>query len=260
MAEDPEDVEKDEAEESDSPEAQAKKKKIMLGGGVAAVVATGAIAAMMAMPSADVKPILEGPFTFPLFEEQFHCNIQVQGRTRFLQMTPDVFYYAYDKGYVASRSLDELYGPSVRDKVFRVSTSTSLDGIYGEVGKSTFMEELRDALDPIIFPVHIGDTSLPLDIDDESGLRPGVSSDQNTFRGHFHDHVLHVDAAKRTLKIDDGPEVTFEEDDPNVKVLSTDGAVLYIDTTPVDPEFVGEIPVGIKGKIRQVLPTGLMVQ
>lgn len=258
MAKDPENEEK--AEEEPSLEAKTKKNKLFLGGAFAGVVAAGVIAAMIAVPSVDEKPVFDGPFTFPLFEQQFSCNIQVQSRKRFLQMSPDVFYYAYDKGYLATRTLDELYRPSVYEAVFRVSTSTSLDGIYGEVGETTFTEELREVLDPILFPAHIGNTTLPMDIDGESGLRPGMSSDLNTFRGHFHDHVLHVDAPQRKLQVDDGPEVTFEKGDPNVKLLTSDGTALYVDTSPLDPEFVGDVPVGIKGKIRQIVPTGLVVQ
>jgi hypothetical protein len=261
MAEENTDAEDGEAEEGASPEAQAKKKKITLGGGVASIVAVGAIAAMMAVPSVDVKPRLLGPFTLPLFgEERFSCNIKVQGFTRFLQMKPEVNYYAYDKTYLTTRTTDELYLPALNSGVFRVATRRNTDEIFGEVDQLTFMEELRAALDPVLFPVHIGSTSLPWDVDGDSGLRPGLSSDRNTFRGHFYDHVLHVDATTMTLKIDDGPEVAFEKGDRDVKVLSVEGASVYVDTAEVDPEFIGEVPLGIQGQILKILPTDLMVQ
>ena len=254
--------EKDEQEEDEQSQTAdaARKKKVLFGGGALSIVAAGTIAAMMGIPSSGARPHFAGPFTTALFSEEFHCNIDVGGRTRFLQMKPEVFYYAYEQEYLRSRTTDVLYTPAMTDEVFRISTAKTLDQIYGEVGELSFMEELRDGIDPILFPVHIGDTKLPWDLDDDSGLRPGLTSDRNTFRGRFYDHLLVVDATAGTMKLDDGPEAQFQAGDMDVQVLSANGEVLYVDTSSLEADFVGEVPVGVKGQIIRILPVDLLVQ
>lgn len=258
MAEENENEELEENEEGETDQA-AKKKKVLLGGGVLSIVAAGVMAAMVALPSTKSKPHFAGPFTMELFEDQFSCNIDVGGRTRFLQMKPEVFYYAYDQEYLAGRTTDDLYPPALYDKVFRISSSMSLEEIYGEVNKLSFMEELRDGIDPILFPVHLGETTLPWELDEISGLRPGLSSSRNTFRGRFHEHFLRVDAVSGTMKIDDGPEAEFDLGDMDVQVLSENGEVLFVDTSSLDPGFIGELSLGVQGQIIQILAVDLLV-
>jgi len=242
-------------------DGSAKKKKLILFGGIGGVIVAGAMAAMMAVPSKATKPRLAGPFPMPLFEEQFSCNITANG-TRFLQMTPDVTFYAYDPTYLPARILDPLYRPALTTAVFLISSRKSYEEVHdgNTVGRSTFMEELRDALDPILFPIHIGDTKLPWDTHEGSGLRPGVSSDDATFRGRFEDHLLHVDAPAKTLQLDDGPVSEFVESDLDVCVVSPNGEVLYVDVSGLDPDLVDDVKIGVKGMIIQILPTGLIVQ
>jgi len=236
------------------------KKKLILGGGTASVIAAGALAAMMAVPSKNVRRVYEGPFSQSLFEEQFSCNIQEEGRTRYLQMSPVANYLAYDADYLTTRMTDMLFAPALHDKVFQVASRKSLDEIYGEINESTFMEEMADAINPVLFPVHIGAGTLPWDPDDVSGLRAGLSSAKNTFRGRFDEHVLHVNSTQGELWIDDGPRSSFEQGDLDVRVVTTEGSLLFIDTSRLTEDFVGELKVGVKGQVVQVLPIGLMVQ
>ena len=254
-----------EAQEGAETEVVAKggKKKLFLGGGLVAVIAAGAIAAMMAVPSKVEKRTFAGPFTIPLFEELFNCNIQESGRTRFLQMSPQATYFSYDPSYMQTRVLDELYRAEVQNTVFQIATRKSLDEIYGEVNASTFMEELRDALDPVLFPVHIGSSKLPWDMDSKSGMRPGISSDKNTFRGRFEDHVLHVEHSPEgqgQLWIDDGPKSSFEPGDFDVRVISAAGEVVFVDASGFKEGFTGAIKIGVQGRIMRILPVGLLVQ
>lgn len=253
--------EADAAAEGSSEEASPKgKKKLFVGGGIAAVIAAGAIAATMAIPSKETKRNYDGPFRHVLFEEQFHCNIHEEGRTRFLQMKPVAMFMSYDGNYLMTRMQDELYAPQVEQAVFRVASTKSLDEIYGEVNESTFGEELKDALDPVLFPVHIGDSRLPWDTDSTTGLRPGLSSDKATFRGRFDEHLLHVDGVEYQLWLDDGPKSDFDPGSLDVRVVSTGGDVIFVDTGGLEEGFTGEVKVGVQGQVRQIIPTGLMVQ
>ncbi|MFT7484367.1 MAG: flagellar basal body-associated protein FliL [Candidatus Paceibacteria bacterium] len=241
-------------------EAKGRKKKLFMVGGIVGVIGAGAIAAMMALPSKETKPRLVGPFSMQLFEDQFSCNLSGDARTRFLQMKPQAEYYAYDPGYMAARTTDQLYPASLRDTVFRVSSNKSRDEVFGVVGESTFAEELRAALDPVLFPVHIGPTRLPWDFDEESGLRPGLSSNKNTFRGQFEDHLLHVTSDPPEIWIDDGPKRAFEIGEFDVRVISPEGEVIFVDTSTLEEGFSGEVKVGTRGRIIRIIPVDLMVQ
>lgn len=260
-----EEVEESQAEEGseleaeEQPESSGSKKKLLLGGGLASIVAAGALAAMMAVPAKTTKRPLTGPYTLPLFEELFNCNIQEQGRTRYLQMKPQAIYFSYDPMYMETRVTDELYGAQLQNTVFQIASRKSLDEIYGEVNESTFMEEVRDSLDPILFPIHIGDSKLPWDVDKESGLRPGISSDLNTFRGRFEDHVLHV-GPDHELWVDDGPKSSFEEGELDVRVITSAGEVVFVDVSGLKEGFTGEVKIGAQGKIIRILPVDLLVQ
>ncbi len=257
MAEEEEEA-KEVAEEEEAP--KRSKKALLLGGGAAGVIAAGALAAMMAVPSKHETRRLAGPYNISLFESEYTCNIEEAGRTRYLKMSPQAAYFAYDATYMQTRGLDELYLPALHNTVFQIASRKSLDEIYGNVNESTFMAELRDALDPVLFPVHIGATSLPWDFDEASGLRPGLSSDENTFRGEFDMHVLHVDSESSEMWIDEGPKTSFESGDFDVRVISADGGVVFIDTSNLNESFQGEVQIGVRGRIMRILPIGLMIQ
>lgn len=257
-----EEKEAGEGEEAPPEEGEndgAGKKKMLIGGGFAGVVAAGVLAAMMAVPSKEVKKSFQGPFTLALFEELFNCNISEQGRTRYLQMKPQAVYFAYDPTYMDGRVGDELYIAQVQNTVFNIASTKGLDDIYGEVNIAIFMSEVRDGLDPVLFPVHIGSTKLPWDTDEASGLKPGMSSDQNTFRGRHDDHILHI-TAENEMRIDDGPSTTFEPGEYDVRVISAEGQVIFVDTSSMNEGFVGEVKVGVMGKVMRVLPVELLIQ
>lgn len=257
MAEEEEEP-KEVAEEEGAP--KKSRKGLLFGGGAVAIVAAGAIAAMMAVPSVHEARRLAGPYSIALFENEFSCNIEEAGRTRYLKMNPQAAYFAYDATYMQDRGLDELYLPALHNTVFQIASRKTLDEIYGSVNESTFMEELRDALDPVLFPVHIGETQLPWDFDEVSGLRPGLSSDENTFRGEFDMHTLNVDAATQEMWIDDGPRTSFEAGDFDVRVISADGGVVFIDSSNLKEGFQGAVQIGVRGRIMRILPNGLLIQ
>jgi flagellar basal body-associated protein FliL len=244
-----------------SDETPSKKnKKLLLGGGLASIVAAGALAAVMAVPTKETTRNYSGPFSQTLFLEDFTVNIQEEGRTRFLKINPVAMYLAYEPKYLMTRMKDELYVPEVQNMVFQIASRKTLDEIYGEVNESTFMEELKDVLDPVLFPVHIGDSSLPWDLDSASGLRPGLSSDKTTMRGRFDEHVLHVDAPQTQLWIDDGPRATFVKGDLDARVITSEGDVVFLDTSGLKPGYVGQVKIGVQGQIMRIRPGMPLVQ
>lgn len=253
-----EDVEAEETVADGEGGSSTKKKKLLIGGGLTGILAAGALAAMMAVPSKEEKPRFQGPFTAPLFEEQFNCNLR--DWNHFLRMSPEVMYQAYDPMYFASRTTDQLYLPQLKDAVLRVATTKSMEDLFGEADQDAFAEELAESIDPVLFPAHIGSSKLPWDPDEASGLRPGLSTDRTSFRGNFHDHVLKVDAEAHTLQIDEGPVIEFEDGDPDVAVIDASGSTLYVDTSSLKEEFVGEVCVGVQGRILRILPLDLLIQ
>jgi len=247
------------AEDTGAEKGKGKGKLLVVGGFVA-VIAAGAVAAMMAIPATKEKPRMAGPFSIPLFEDQFICNINENSHTRFLTMEPQASYYAYDPLYLGARVLDQLYPPALEDSIFRLLSRMSIEEIYGKVNESTLGAALRDVLDPVLFPVHIGETKLPWDVDEVSGLRPGLSSDKNTFRGAFEDHLLHIDSSTHELWVDDGPKTKFDEGDYDVRIITSKGEVLFVDVSYMKKGFDGEVKVGVRGRIQRVTPVGLKVQ
>ncbi len=254
--------EKKEVDAAEGEETPGKgKAKLLIGGGVLSVVAAGILAAVMAIPKKYENPRMVGPFAQVLFDEPISCNLAGADRTRFLQMHPQVSYLAYDPLYLSLRITDPLYPGALRSTVGAVASRKNPEELYeGSIGNTAFMEELRDNIDPVLFPVHVGDTALPWDHDEESGLRPGLSSSRSSFRGHFADHILHVTQEPMEMWVDEGPKASFEKGDEDVRLITAEGGVLFIDASMLNKGFEGEVKIGVRGRTVQVIPVDLMVQ
>jgi hypothetical protein len=227
------------------------------------MIASGAIAAMMAIPSEEEKPRMMGPFALSLYGENEQCvvNLAEPGRTRFLQMKPQATFMAYDPLYMDMRITDTLYKASLDHAIFGVVSSKAIADIWGnEIDRSTFAEELRDSLGPILFPIHIGKTVLPWDVDKPSGLQPGLSSAKNTFRGAIEDHFLNVDLKTMEMWVDEGPRTEFKDGDSDVRIITEEGTTLYVSTSHMKDEFEAPVKVGVRGRIIQIIPADLKVQ
>ena len=256
-----EEEKKDEAEGGDAP--KKSKAPLLIGGGVICMIAAGAAAAMLALPSKEVKPRMMGPFALSLYGDKEQCvvNLAEPGRTRFLQMKPQATFMAYDPLYMDMRITDTLYKASLDHTIFGVVSRKKIADIWGnEIDLSAFAEELRDRLAPILFPVHLGNTLLPWDIDEPSGLQPGLSSSKNTFRGAFEDHLLHLDQTTMEMWVDNGPKTTFKSGDSDVRLITEEGTVLYISTSHLKEDFEDEVKIGVRGRMIQIVPADLKVQ
>lgn len=255
--------EKPEGAEGEEGEEQPKKDRgpIKLLGAIVGLIGLGGILAMMALPGApEETPRFQGPFHHQVFAEQFTTNVQDNSLKRFLKTNPQVEYFAYDESYLVTRTADLLYNPWLEADFGALVAGKLLEDIFDGIQREQFAAEIARTLTPIMFPVHIGETAVPLEIEPESGLRHGNSYRQATFRGKFHENVLKVDAEAKTLQINDGPQVTFSGDEEDLQVLSAAGESIFLDVTELDDEFVGEIKIGVHGRIRQVFITQHLAQ
>ena len=257
------------ADETEKPEGEApatgeaapkkgRKKALVLGGGSVAVLALAYMAALMALPSKEGKPHLEGPFVAPLTETKVQVNLA--GSKSFLVVNFNLIYEAFEQAYYIKRSLDPVYTAELTDVLVEIASAKTREEVSDRVNKPVILEEIRQAVDPLLFPVHIGEGKDPAARDEASGLAPGLSNHLSTFRPVFGGHGLVVDAIARTLRLEDGPEVTWTEGDDDVKVENALGQTLYVDTSRVVPDFQGEVPVGVRGRIRRLLWNEVLIQ
>ncbi len=258
MAEAEKDAEKEKTEGASS--SGGKKKGILLGGGVLALVGMAYFAFLMAVPAGVDEVPLEGPFVANLSESQLSVNLAGHDNKNYLALEIKAEYVAYEEAYVANRTADPLYQAKLVDRTIVVVSAKSKEEISGAVGKDVLREELREAIDPILFPIHIGATATPNEADPESGLAVGTSIRKSSFRGLFFNHVLHVDAPDGTIAIDEGEKIRFGLGDDDVRVVTPAGDTLYLDTSGLDPHFVGEVRVGCHGRIKNFLFAKFLLQ
>lgn len=253
MAEEPQEEPAAGGEEQESA-SRSPKGNVKLLGGVVGVIAAGAMAAFMALPKKAGPKLFDGPFSFDVINEdsKISANTRDNNNKRYLQLEIHCEFYAYEKTYLETRSQDELYKPALYSEISRLISDKRLAEALVGTARETFSAELLAVLDPILFPVHVGATSLPHDKDVKSGLRPGLSYRNSTFRGRFHDNVLKVDAVAKTMQLNEGPVCTFEGGEEDFVVTTTDGELVHLDLTHLEADFQGEVEIGIRGRIRRL--------
>lgn len=238
------------------PAAAAKKQKVLVGGGVVGVLALAFVAAMMAVPKPVVKPELLGPFVALLSPNKLQVNLN-DGRT-YLVLNLKVKYEAYAADYVTNRTTDEVCNAEIRDQLVSISSAKSRQDLTDKALKPVYLEEIRQSVEPLLFPTHVGSGLKPTDADPKSGLTEGMTP--STFRGLFEDHLLKIDFVGKTIALDGAAPVTFSGDERDLAITAEDGTFVYLNVTTLKPEFQGEIPVGVKGRIRSVLVDEILLQ
>jgi flagellar basal body-associated protein FliL len=245
------DPKKDAAAEEAAPPRKSKKG-LVLGGGIASLVGLAYLTFLMAVPKVDDAHELRGPFVAELTASEVSVTLSGNDGRNFLGIQIRAEFNAYEEIYVAKRTVDPLYQAMLDHRSLTLLSGKTKADLEGTTGMEVLCEELRTAIDPILFPVHVGATNAPTERDEKSGLRVGRSADRATWRGLFHDHVLHVDAPDRTIALDGGEKVPFHPGDDDVRLLSPTGDTLYVDVTSLLEDFVGEVQVGAMGKIRRI--------
>lgn len=264
------------ANAADAP--KKSKKGLFMGVGVVAVVALGSIVAMMAVPKkgGGEKHLLAGPFVSKLSKNEIQVNLSGEASKRYLIMELNVEYFAYEEAYVTERSGtggagggehgaaasegDPLYLAMLKDSLLEIAARKTRDQVTDTVQIDAFLEEVRVAVDPLLFPVCIGDSHRQTMPDTKSGLRLGESTADATFRGMLHEHELFVDAIGKTVQLDEGPIRKFEGTERDLRVEAKDKTYVYLNVTSLVPEFQGPVAIGIAGKVRRVYRERFLVQ
>ncbi|MCP3914816.1 MAG: hypothetical protein GY711_04550 [bacterium] len=257
--EEPDDEQAGEGSE-ESSEEEKDRGPVKLVGGIVGIVAVGAILAIMAAPSTEERMVLTGPFPFQILEAPFQANALDGNLTRYVRFTPHCEFFAYEEAYLATRATDPLYLPELKTALSQSAANKTIAEMLEGIQRELFPVEIQENIAPVLFPLHIGETTFHRETDATSGLRPGFSFEKATFRGLFHDHVLKLDAIAKTLQLDDGVEMTFTGDEQDLIVRSLAGDTLYVDVSAVDPEFQGEVQVGVHGRVRKVMIVDAMAQ
>ena len=261
--------EKKPAEETAAPAgaaatpAPARKKGLMLGGGIASLVALAWVLSVVAVPSQRKRaaPPLQGPFIADVPPSTgFQVNLSGDGGKHFLSLTLKVEVDALEETYANARTGEPLTQAKLTDAVLRIASQKTKSELDSTVGKDVFREELRDALDPVLFPIHLGNETQAGARDATSGLRPGRSVDRSTLRGLFYDHALEVDAADKTLRLDHGPEVGYQGDETDLFVADKQGKGIYVDVSGLEPGFSGKVHAGTFGRVRNVYFVSFLTQ
>jgi flagellar basal body-associated protein FliL len=235
----------------------AKQKGMFLGGGIVGLIGLAWALSIVAVPSGgghDEKAHrIGGPFMADVSPSAgFQVNLAGDGGKHYLSLKLNVEVDAFEEGYATARASQPLYQAKLTDAVLRTASQKTKGELDNGVGREVFRDELREALDPVLFPVHVGDEHSPEAAHEESGLRFGRSVARSSMRGLFYDHVLHVDATKKSLRLDDGNELTFLGDEPDLFVADARGKGVYVDVGGLHADFVGTVPVGTFGRVRNV--------
>jgi len=230
---------------------------VLLGGGVVGLIALAWALSLVAVPAGGKHDggghRIGGPFVADVSPSAgFQVNLAGDGGKHYLSLKLDVEVDAFEEGYATARATQPLYQAKLTDAVLRTAAQKTKGELDNAVGREVFREELRVALDPVLFPVHVGDEHAPENAHEESGLRPGPSIARSSLRGLFYEHALHVDSARRLVRLDRGKEVTFQGDETDLFVSDERGKGVYVDVSALHGDFVGEVPVGTFGRVRNV--------
>ena len=277
MADKPE--EKKDGAGAETADAPKSKKGMFIGVGAVAVVLLGGVVSMMAVPKKKTERfLLEGPFISKLSKNEIQVNLAGEGSKRYLAMELNVEYFAYEESYVTARlgtggaagggehggdkagAGDPLYLAMLQDSLLQITSCKTRDQVTNPIQIEAFLEEVRVAVDPLLFPVCIGDAHGQMQADTKSGLRAGESIDESTFRGYLYEHNIQLDATKHTVKLDDGPTVTYQGTERDLTLDNGKKQFVRIDVSAVQPDFVGNVPVGIAGKVRRIYRDKFLVQ
>jgi hypothetical protein len=265
MAAKTEDKTKD-AKKGEAAEPAPKGKLGFLIGALLSLV-MGAGAAIMAVPKKpDPVPRLEGPFVARLSKEDLQVNLVGENGKRYLVLGLSAEYFAYDQAAVLKQlgveaeSSDPLFATRLTDTMLRLAARKTREQVEDPVQMEAFLMEVRGAVEPLLFPVCIGDATSPQAGDMESGLRVGESIMEASLRGLLHEHTLEVDSARKTIRLDEGPEVGFRGDERDLRVTSPTGSFVFVDVTGINADFSGKVSVGVLGRLRRIYRGQVLVQ
>ena len=89
-------------------------------------------------------------------------------------------YDAYDDKYAADRVADPLFGAKLVDTLISLGRQKTREELDDHIGEETFKEQVRVAVGPLVFPLHVGNAKDHTLAHEESGLLPGRSGARAT--------------------------------------------------------------------------------
>ena len=264
-----------------APESEAAKKSkapVLFGGGALAMIALGYILSLMAVPVKEAPaPELDGPFVVSLSKGDIQVNLAGEGNKRYLVMKLQAEYFAYDQDYVAGRLgvavahagggghgeapvEDPIYTAQLKNSLLKLGSTKTRDQVTDPALIDGFLEDVRTVVDPILFPVYIGDSHSPHEPDKLSGLKVGDSSSEAEFRGLLHEHELEVDGSRKRMRLDDGPWAEYTGRERDLQLQTAQGQRVFVNVTELKPEFEGKVAIGVPGRVRAIYRESLLVQ
>jgi len=244
-------------------EASAPKRSragLMIGGGGALLLALAYLTATMALPNKPEERELRGPFVGPLSAGEIQLNLAGNNSKRFLVMSLNAEYMAFDESYFAGRQEDPLYNVMLKDAILDCATSKTLDDVTDNTLVGAFLEEIVQNVEPVIFPLQLGAASHAGERDAQSGLALGTRAEDSTLRGLASEHELHVDALARTIGLDDGARVSFEGTERDLVLANAQGSIVHVDVSHLTPGFKGSVPIGVHGRVRRIFRDTWLIQ
>ena len=240
-----------------APTRPSKRSGLFLGGGLVSLIALAWALSIVAVPSGGSHNEGDHHLTGPILTDVspsagFQVNLSGDGGKHYLSLKLNVEVDAFEEAYVTALAAEPLYQAKLTDAVLRTAAQKTKSELDNAVGREVFRDELREALDPVLFPVHVGDEKAPEGAHLESGLRAGRSNARASMRGLFYDHHLFVDGQRKLLRLDDGKDVSFQGDETDLFVSDARGKGVYIDVGGLHAEFTGTVPVGAFGRVRNV--------
>src|SRR5262245_20679879 len=241
-----------------APPAKAGRKRgLFLGGGIFGLVALAWVLSLVAVPSGGVhhdgEHHLAGPFLADVSPSAgFQVNLAGDGGKHYLSLKLNVEVDAFEEGYATARASEPLYQAKLTDAVLRTAAQKTKGDLDSAVGREVFRDELREALDPVLFPVHVGDEHAPEGAHADSGVRIARSTARSNMRGLFYEHALHGEAARRCVRLDGGKEVVFHGAESDRFVADARGKGVCVDVSALRDGFTGDVPVGTFGRVRNV--------
>jgi flagellar basal body-associated protein FliL len=251
----PNSVQDESAQAAGAPPKRRSRKLVLFGGSAGLIVLVAWVLSLVAVPGKahDEQHLLLGPFVVDISPRTgFQVNLAGRGGRHYLALSIKAEVDAFEQAYALALAEAPLYQARVTDTVLDLAARKAKDELEDEGGKELLREELRVALDPVLFAVHVGQTEHVDQRDLTSGLRPGLSNRQATMRGMFYEHELEIDATAHTVKLDDGPAVTFEGGEADLMVQDAAGRSVYLDLSGLEEGFKGKVHVGVMGRVRSI--------
>jgi len=244
-------------------EPKQGKRGIIVSSSIFCVIAAAAMTAFLGVPreiSWDYSR-----FVVPLKAEAFEVNLADAARRRYLVMDLVVDVRSYNEEATRSWVADPICVSYLDHAVNSVGSAATMEEVYDLTGPDgvqgkLFMEQIRSSVEKVIFAVQFGDATDPMSADSTSGLAPGVSSRVSTFRGPISQHSIYLDCISHTVQFDDGAEYSFDGTEDDFHLTNASGDSVYIDVSDLELDFIGEVPVGVSGRILSVLKRKFVVQ